>query len=65
LNISVADTGPGFNQKDLKQGHMGLESMRLTSSELGGTLTINSKLGQGTTVQLNIPRLSENQGQSL
>lgn len=66
VNITIADTGPGFDLKtEAKQGHMGLESMRLTSAELGGKLTVDSQLGLGTKVHLKIPLIGGQQGQTL
>jgi len=54
--ISVADNGKGFEPPaDAGMGGHGLASMRRRAKSLGGSLTIDSRAGDGTTVTLKVP----------
>jgi signal transduction histidine kinase len=56
--ISVSDDGHGFAlpwDGHRAAGHMGIRSMRERAAILGGTVTIESDIGEGTTVILRIP----------
>ncbi len=62
LLLSVADDGKGFAVKKrlkaaLAEKRMGLRSMEERVGLLQGTLTIDSKPGQGCTVQVKVPVL--------
>jgi ligand-binding sensor domain-containing protein/signal transduction histidine kinase len=54
LTLRIADNGRGFDMSSASRGH-GLASMRARAVELGGDLSLNSTVGQGTTVQLRVP----------
>lgn len=56
LNIIIEDNGKGFliNKLDLKNG-MGLNSIQTRITYLNGTFDIDSGLGNGTTIIINIP----------
>lgn len=56
--VTVADNGVGFDPQAKAPGvHIGLENVQKRLSDLcGGTLTIDSKIGVGTTVTVTIPR---------
>lgn len=64
IKISVADDGVGFNSgendsdSDLTKG-FGLFSIRENLSQLGGTVEMKSKEGQGTVVVLTAPLKSK------
>jgi signal transduction histidine kinase len=60
--ITVQDNGKGFNQDNIKRPSFGLEGMRQRLLAAGGTLQIQSQLGQGTQVQARLP-LQEEQPQ--
>jgi len=50
LTLRIRDNGSGFSKgRDSKQG-LGIRSMRYRAHVIGGTLTIQSKRGAGTTV---------------
>ena len=51
MSVSVADNGLGFDPDGQFPGHLGLRSMRERIEKLGGTLTITSERGLGTTVR--------------
>ncbi len=60
LHLDVRDDGQGFNVADgarraLATGHIGLASMRERIEAVGGTLVIESTLGQGTVLHFVLP----------
>jgi PAS domain S-box-containing protein len=57
LSIVVKDWGTGFQPDRVRVStqHLGLLSMRERARMLGGTCTITSRPGQGTTVHVSIP----------
>jgi signal transduction histidine kinase len=56
LNLVVRDDGRGFEKARLRPGEgLGLASMRERVRLLDGTLEINSKPGEGTTVSAVVP----------
>jgi signal transduction histidine kinase len=56
VEITVSDDGRGFvaNENGAAQG-LGLRLMRERVDELGGSLTISSRAGEGTTVSATLP----------
>lgn len=57
LIFGVSDNGCGFDVTEGRglAGHLGLENMRKHAEGLGGTLTVASVPGEGTTVTARIP----------
>lgn len=57
VTIVISDDGKGFDVTTaLKEGKtLGIVAMRERVESCGGRLVINSSIGQGTTVQVNIP----------
>jgi signal transduction histidine kinase len=53
--LSVADDGRGFEAGAVRGKRLGLTSMAERATELGGTLTVTSAPGEGTTVRLELP----------
>ena len=54
--MTVADDGSGFDTAAArKEGHYGLSGMERRTAELGGKITISSKIGEGTTVRIALP----------
>ena len=54
----VEDNGSGFNAEEALNGNgrtIGLSTLRERTEMLGGTLTIQSSLGQGTRAEFSIP----------
>jgi signal transduction histidine kinase len=49
--FDIMDNGKGFNVDEVELGN-GLSNMKKRASELGGKLSINSKIGKGTTISL-------------
>jgi signal transduction histidine kinase len=55
VRLEVRDWGIGFNPESVERGHFGLEGIRQRVRLLGGRLTIESKPGSGTLVQVVVP----------
>jgi signal transduction histidine kinase len=57
LVLEVADDGAGFDpsEPELRSRRLGLTSMEERAQRLGGTLSIRSAPGEGTTVRLQAP----------
>ncbi|MCX7875366.1 MAG: ATP-binding protein, partial [Melioribacteraceae bacterium] len=61
LNIVVEDNGVGFKQEEIqKPNSMGLINIFECVKILDGKISINSKLNNGTKVEINLP-LNNNQ----
>ncbi len=52
LKLCIKDDGLGFELDSLPPGHMGIGIMRERASSIGASLKIESRPGQGTTVEL-------------
>ncbi|GBO52994.1 hypothetical protein APA_795 [Pseudanabaena sp. lw0831] len=59
ISLAITDNGCGF-QPSLDNGGFGILSMSERSDRLGGQLSINSILGQGTEVLVEIPLETQN-----
>jgi len=60
VSASVRDDGAGFDIAILDSpGHVGIDAMHERAQLLGGTLSIQSRLGNGTTVSVRIPLAAE------
>ncbi len=55
LHIRIADDGVGMIPRPDAPGHFGLQTMHERANSIGGSLTILSEPGQGTTVCLSLP----------
>jgi signal transduction histidine kinase len=57
LFMKVIDDGCGFDPAgpEVRGQRLGLTSMEERATELGGTLTVSSEIGAGTTVRLEVP----------
>jgi len=55
--LRVTDDGSGFDPKSIRRAgrHLGLVSMRDRTSGVGGTLTVDSAPGKGTTIEMEVP----------
>lgn len=62
LKLTVIDDGRGFDMAGIYQnsnGHLGLIGMKERAESLGGRVTIQSQLTQGTRVELVVPVTNE------
>lgn len=55
FTVTISDDGKGFAAKNSPEGHYGLDNMQLRATETGGTLTVNSTPGKGTTLLFKAP----------
>ncbi|MFI7015122.1 GAF domain-containing sensor histidine kinase [Streptomyces sp. NPDC050164] len=55
--LRVTDDGSGFDPRAVRHAgrHLGLVSMRDRASGAGGTLTVESAPGKGTTIEMEVP----------
>jgi signal transduction histidine kinase len=53
LEIEVVDDGAGFGPES--RAGVGLRSIRERAEELGGTVTLESEPGRGTTIRAQLP----------
>ena len=59
LAVSVSDNGQGFDPSlPLPERISGLELMRYRASTMGGTLSVESLPGRGTTLTCHLPSSS-------
>ncbi|MET8177335.1 GAF domain-containing protein [Streptomyces sp. NPDC005336] len=55
ITLTVADDGVGFDCQGSFPGHLGLLSMRERAQEVGGTLKVDSRPGQGSRIRATVP----------
>jgi signal transduction histidine kinase len=55
LKLTIRDDGRGFVPEDVADGGLGLSQMRERVAAAGGTLQLNSRPGNGTTVIAKLP----------
>ena len=55
VQLVVSDDGCGFNPKQIAAGRFGIEAMRQRAVWFGGDLTIDSTIGEGTTIRAEFP----------
>jgi PAS domain S-box-containing protein len=70
IKLTISDDGKGFELPDrigdlAEWGKLGLLGMHERARLLGGTLTVHSKLGEGTTVVVDVPTRSSPSGAKL
>jgi signal transduction histidine kinase len=53
--LEVHDDGQGFDPTCPFPGHLGLRSMQERATKIGGTLTLESVAGQGTSLSVQVP----------
>ena len=55
LTVVVRDDGRGFDPAAVSAGHLGQATMRDRAAAVGGDLTVQSTMGDGCTVTLQVP----------
>jgi signal transduction histidine kinase len=57
--LEVTDDGAGFDPRNgdaaAADGHIGLPLLRDLATDAGGTLSVDSAEGRGTTVRMEVP----------
>jgi signal transduction histidine kinase len=62
LVLRVEDDGIGFDTKAARSaGHLGLANLHDRAAAFGGTVSIESTLGTGTTLSIRVPISSAEQ----
>ena len=56
LSVVVHDDGIGFDTDEVPAGHLGLDFMAERAAAIDAELSITSRPGEGTTVQISLPR---------
>lgn len=56
LALTVTDDGTGFDPAAVEPGHVGLRLLTDLAHSRGGTLTVDSTPGSGTTVRMVVPQ---------
>lgn len=52
--LHIVDDGCGFDPQAAKPGHFGLENMHQRAAAIGGTLSLESAVGEGTELRLDV-----------
>ncbi|RYL88913.1 sensor histidine kinase [Sporolactobacillus sp. THM19-2] len=60
--MRVTDDGTGFRPKETKPGSYGLQNMKERASQIGGQLKLVSVPGKGTSLEVKVPVLKEDEG---
>jgi PAS domain S-box-containing protein len=55
VRLAVEDDGIGFDPSTVPSGHLGLAGMRARADKVGGTLTVTSRPGGGTRIEVSVP----------
>lgn len=56
INIIVEDNGVGFKEENIAEADgMGISSIQKKCEQLGGTMSMDSTLGKGTTIIIDLP----------
>lgn len=55
IYMTIRDNGIGFEKDKIQREGLGLKHMKERVDVLGGTFTISSKIGQGTSINIVIP----------
>lgn len=61
LRMSIADDGCGFDPATVRDERIGLRIMRERADSVGGCLHIESRVGEGTEIQVEVPRFRSSQ----
>ncbi|HXI81584.1 MAG TPA: GAF domain-containing protein [Verrucomicrobiae bacterium] len=55
LLLRIRDDGKGFDARAVPEGHLGLTGMRARADKIGATLTVTSRAGEGTEIEVLVP----------
>lgn len=55
LQLSIQDNGVGFDARSVPPNHFGVIGMTERAREVGGELSVESQVGRGTKIELEIP----------
>jgi len=54
LRLKIADDGNGFNEQQVRNGN-GLRNMRARAANMGAGFSIDTAIGQGTRIEVEVP----------
>ena len=57
LNLEVKDWGVGFEPEEVDESHFGLRGIRERARLLGGKAVVDTSLGHGTRIEVDLPLL--------
>jgi PAS domain S-box-containing protein len=55
IRLRIADDGKGFETASVPDGHLGLAGMRARAEKIGASFEVDSRSGQGTTIEVIVP----------
>jgi signal transduction histidine kinase len=55
LRFVVEDDGVGFDETAIPSGHLGLAGMRARAEKIGARLSVTSRAGRGTRIEVLVP----------
>ncbi|MFL5946369.1 MAG: sensor histidine kinase, partial [Gaiellaceae bacterium] len=55
VTMEIRDVGNGFDPTATSAGRHGIESMKSRATEIGGRLSIATRVGQGTAITVTLP----------
>jgi signal transduction histidine kinase len=58
LLLRVGDDGKGFDAAAVPEGHLGLAGMRARADKIGASLTVTSRTGEGTQIEVVVPNVA-------
>ncbi|MEM6379043.1 MAG: sensor histidine kinase, partial [Bacteroidota bacterium] len=58
VSLVIEDNGIGFNPKTVQQG-IGLQGIKARVNQLNGTFNIDSEIGRGTSISIDIPHTKQ------
>jgi signal transduction histidine kinase len=62
IRLQIRDDGTGFEEDDITDAGMGVHIMNYRARIIGGTLDLNSTLGEGTVVTCTLSRAAHSGG---
>jgi PAS domain S-box-containing protein len=55
VRLKIVDDGVGFDPAGVSDGRLGLTGMRARAAKIAGLLDVQSRPGQGTTIEVSVP----------
>ena len=55
MQLTVKDNGRGFDDKIQHDKHYGLVGMKERAAQIGGNVSVNSQVNQGTEIMVQVP----------
>jgi PAS domain S-box-containing protein len=65
FRLAIEDDGRGFDPHVIPAGHVGIAGMRARASQVGGTIAVTSRPGEGSRVEVLVPPAGFGRGASV